>query len=161
MTFRDIRQAEEALFGGPTYSMSVRVMPPGGEDKLDDMAQAWIEGRHEEVLAYVRAREAAIRARPAEVRKPKPQKRTVDRVKLLELHQAGVPTSEIARQCGCTRYWVISIAGARRQYRTGKRDAIRTMLSEGASHESIRSALGVSERTICRAESVIAKDVAA
>lgn len=56
---KSLLDVELELFGERTYSMHVTRWPIGGTDYIDDMAQAWIDGRHDEVNAWVAARAAA------------------------------------------------------------------------------------------------------
>ena len=75
----------------------------GGEDYINDMAQAWIEGRHEEVLSYVAERERAVRARavPVKIHATRGRPVEVDRARVRDLHELGLTTRQIATAMNC------------------------------------------------------------
>jgi hypothetical protein len=157
MTFRTIREAEEALFGGPTYTMTSRLLPPSGEDRLDDMAQAWIEGRVDEVMNYVAQHYENVRARAIPVKIPAGRPRRGDRQRALELRTLGVPVDEVAKMLHMSVEWV-KRWGKQRSYTTGCADEIRRALRAGENDGQIASRLGVSKRTVSRHRRDIAKD---
>ena len=87
-------------FGEQVGGFSIRRYP-GGEDRLDDMAQAWIDGNHEVVMKYVAAHEAEVRSRPVIVRRVG-RPRHIDRCRVLELRCQGLKLSDIAKTVACS-----------------------------------------------------------
>jgi hypothetical protein len=102
MWYRGIREAELALYGSPTYSMSVRRAPPGGEDRIDDMAQAWIDGDRETVLRYAEEHMRAVRLRVVKRGKTRGRPRSVDRACVIQRLGEGHTWKETAELCGCS-----------------------------------------------------------
>lgn len=108
-----------ARIGATFGSISVRGLSQcSGEDYIDDMAQAWIEGRHEEVLAWVAKREARLRTRvsvyatiPVTARNRRdrgkglrawgPFHPVVSREKVLALRAQGWTLRAIAKEMNC------------------------------------------------------------
>lgn len=56
-----ILDVELELYGERIDGMHITKGPNGRVEKLDDMAEAWIEGRHDEVYAWIADREARLR----------------------------------------------------------------------------------------------------
>lgn len=89
--------------------------PQGPRERLDDMAQAWIEGRHEEVYEWVADREARlrsvivmipakrvrVRSRGRGLRAWARGQRVIDYDKVWELRELGWTLKEIANEVGC------------------------------------------------------------
>lgn len=103
MSFRDLRRAEEALFGGPTYTMYARKGPPGGVDRPKDIAQAFLNGDTEKVEAYVSAHQSRVQRAREQLVTPKiGRPRLIDWDEVLGLYGQGFTPSDIARTIGFT-----------------------------------------------------------
>lgn len=120
--------------------------PPNGPDRLEDLAQAWIDGKHEEVLRVVAAREAEIRARPVIV------KRVRVKAQIVRLRKMGWRIVDIARQLKC--HVVYAARCCRHLPRpiasTLRKERIRAMRMKGMTLKQIAGVVGVHYSTVSR-----------
>lgn len=115
-------EAEVAWYGDANNSVSVRRYPPNGEDDLNDMAQAWLDGdmpRYERLLAeHLAARPREIQSTPrSRDRSIEPYyrarasrrtrlwskaRRIVDRAAVRNLRAQKLSITKIAEILGCS-----------------------------------------------------------
>lgn len=108
MTYSTVYETELAMFGERTWSMTAR-SSPGGEDRIDDLAQAWIDGDHERVRAAVASHEAEVRARPVLQQCKLGRRPHIDYKRVRELRAQGWLLRDIADfvKCSVTQAGVI------------------------------------------------------
>lgn len=172
---RDVLEAEYTLFGEGNRHLTVR-RSPGGADRLNDLAQAWLDGRHDEVLAYARAHAEKVRLRGDAVNIGCSD-RDRDLVRrVVELREKRWTTEKIAKHLQVSKSKVQAICRGlthlpRRfpsRQKLAPQEAAAKVLSlrgqptkphgwaqdmrlfSGLSIAEMAKELGVSERTVCR-----------
>lgn len=114
-------ETETLLYGDPVGGMSIRYYPLGGEDRPDDMAEAWLTGnmvRYEKLkdkyLTEQKVRDELLPRLKSVLRKFYPSRikrnrgiraygrgrRVVDRARILELSKQGLGARRISRLTG-------------------------------------------------------------
>jgi hypothetical protein len=152
MSYRDLAAAAGDLFGGFTTGFHVTYASEmNGEDRLDDLAQAWLDGDRERVLAAVRAHEEAVRARPIRVI----VKKVTKKQRIVELGRRGWTTRQIAVETGAHVVYVgRCLRGMPRPARIAWRRADRRLLKglsrNGSAAREIASLTGLSLSTVYR-----------
>lgn len=145
MIFADVLDAELACFGDYDRRLTIR-RTPGGEDRLDDLAQAWLDGDRERVLDYARAHTERVKARADMAKSCKGE--VCQRLKT-----DGASVANIAAFLGLSERTVYRRLRARASKRRRKTDPtrIRDLRSRGYGLKRIASALGLSMATVYRA----------
>jgi DNA-binding CsgD family transcriptional regulator len=140
----DLLEAELVLYGTFGRNLSVR-NSPGGEERINDLAQAWIDGDRDTVLDHVRAHEERVRLRALE---------KTDREKILELRRAGCTKVEIARTlrvaAACVARECRGLPQVRRARKVNTTEIFR-LRSLGYTQKQIAETLGLSRRSVIRA----------
>lgn len=145
MNLSESGESISAIYG---TAMSLR-STPGGEDRLNDLAQAWIDGDHDRVLAAVREHEEHLRRRAAN-----PEPPTL-REKIRVLRREGCTTYQIASELQVSTAYVVRVCkdlpAPREPHRKADPTLIADLRSRGYAHAPIAHALGLSLSTVKRA----------